>query len=54
MPPSRAPPVVRAALGQSLHVTFWAVFLIAVATLLLAVLVPRIALSKGAPQAMAE
>ena len=35
---------VRAALGQSLHLTFWAVFAVAVGTLLLATLVPRIRL----------
>ena len=34
---------VRAALGQSLHLTFWAVFAIAVVTLLLATLVPHVA-----------
>ena len=35
---------IRAALGHSLHLTFWAVFLIAVATLLLATFVPTITL----------
>ncbi len=36
----------RAALGQSLHLTFWAVFVIAALTLALALLVPRIVLSR--------
>jgi MFS family permease len=35
---------VRAALGQSLHVTFWGVFVIAALTLVLATLVPSVAL----------
>ncbi len=43
---------VRAALGQSLHVTFLAVFLITVVTLFLATLVPSVALSHG-PREMA-
>ena len=37
---------VRAALGQSLHLTFWAVFLITVLALLLATLVPSVALTQ--------
>ena len=45
---------LRAALGQSLHVTFWAVFLLAVATLLLATLVPRVALTPETRRAPAE
>ncbi len=40
---------VRGALGQSLHVTFWGIFGIAVLTLLLSLLVPRVAIS-GAPR----
>jgi len=36
---------VRAALGQALHLTFWAVFAITAATLLLATLVPSVALT---------
>ncbi len=46
--------VVRAALGQSLHLTFWAVFLTAVLTLLLATLVPSVALTKPAEAVIAE
>ena len=38
---------VRGALGQSLHVTFWGIFAIAVLTLLLSLLVPRVALTEG-------
>ena len=38
---------VRNALGQSLHVTFWGIFGIAVLTLLLSLLVPRVAISDG-------
>ena len=38
---------VRDALGQSLHVTFWGIFGIAVLTLLLSLLVPRVALTEG-------
>jgi MFS family permease len=41
--------MVRVALGQSLHVAFWAVFIIALLTLLIATLVPTVALSR-APQ----
>ncbi len=40
---------MRAALGQSLHVTFLGVFLIAVLTLLFATLVPAVALRKRPP-----
>ncbi len=43
---------VRAALGHSLHLTFWGVFLITVATLLLATLVPSVALGQ-APRELA-
>lgn len=39
---------VQTVLGQSLHVTFWAVFLIAVLTLLLATIVPRVAIAQEA------
>ena len=38
---------VRGALGQSLHVTFWGIFGIAVLTLMLSLLVPRVAISGG-------
>ena len=38
---------VRNALGQSLHVTFLGIFVIAVLTLLLALLVPRVTLTDG-------
>jgi len=40
---------VRGALAQSLHVTFWGIFGIAVLTLLLSLLVPRVSLT-GAPR----
>jgi EmrB/QacA subfamily drug resistance transporter len=43
---------VRAALDHALHLTFWAVLLIAVMTLLLAVLVPQVALRRE-PQTVA-
>jgi EmrB/QacA subfamily drug resistance transporter len=46
--------VVRAALGQSLHLTFWAVFAVALGTLLLATLVPRITLRPGPKERPAE
>lgn len=46
--------VVRAALGQSLHLTFWAVFLTAVLTLLLATLVPSVTLTKPVEAVVAE
>jgi len=42
---------IRAALGQSLHLTFWAVFLIAVSTLALATLVPSVSVKQGQRQA---
>ena len=45
---------VRAALGHSLHLTFWAVFLTAVLTLLLATLVPAVAITRTAETAAAE
>jgi len=45
---------MRAALGQSLHLTFWAVFLIALSTLVLASLVPSVAVKRRAQQAAAE
>lgn len=38
---------VRVALGQSLHLTFWAVFLITILTLLLVTLVPSVPLQAG-------
>ena len=45
---------VRAALDHSLRLTFWAVFGIAVLTLLLATLVPAVALGRGTREAAAE
>jgi len=45
---------VRAGLGHSLHLTFWAVFLTAVLTFLLATLVPSVAITKTAEPAAAE
>jgi len=45
---------VRATLAQSLHLTFWAVFLIAVSTLLLATLVPSVALRQEPREIAAE
>ena len=45
---------MRAALGHSLHLTFWAVFLTAVLTLLLATLVPAVAITRTAETAAAE
>ncbi len=45
---------VRTALGQSLHLTFWAVFLLTVLTLLLATLVPSIALKPGTREIVVE
>ncbi len=41
---------VRLALAHSLHLTFWAVFLAAVASLLAALLVPSVALGRGTPK----
>jgi EmrB/QacA subfamily drug resistance transporter len=40
---------VQAALAQSLHLTFWAIFVIAVVTFLLAMLVPAVALVRRSP-----
>ncbi len=45
---------IRAALGQSLHLTFWAVFLIAASTLALATLVPPVTVSERSRHAAAE
>ena len=45
---------VRAALGHSLHLTFWAVFLTALLTLLLATLVPPVAITTRTGTAAAE
>ncbi len=45
---------VRAALGQSLHLTFWAVFAMTVLTLLLATLVPAVTVKQGAPEPVVE
>ncbi len=44
----------RAALGQSLHLTFWAVFLTTVATVLLATLVPRVSVAEHPRELPAE
>jgi EmrB/QacA subfamily drug resistance transporter len=51
---SAAEAVVRAALGDALHLTFCAVFVVALATLLLALLVPRVALQPGPRERLAE
>jgi MFS family permease len=45
---------VQSALGRSLHLTFWGVFLITVATLLAATVVPRIALRPGPRELVTE
>ncbi len=45
-------PAVRMALGHSLHLTFWGVFVITVVTLVLATLVPRVSLGQ-APRELA-
>ncbi len=45
---------VRAALGQAIHLTFWAVFGIAVLTFLLAILVPRVVLKRETQEVAAE
>ncbi|GAC1494405.1 MAG: hypothetical protein NVS2B11_17750 [Acetobacteraceae bacterium] len=45
---------VRAALGQSLHLTFWGVFLIAAVTFLLATLVPPVALGTKSREIAAD
>ncbi len=45
---------VRAALGHSLHLTFWAVFAITVLTLLLATLVPALKLKQSAREPVVE
>jgi EmrB/QacA subfamily drug resistance transporter len=45
---------VRSALDHSLHLTFWAVFFIAVLTFLLAVLVPQVALRREPQRAAGE
>jgi MFS family permease len=45
---------VRSALDHALHLTFWAVFLIAILTLLLAVLVPQVALRREPQSAPGE
>lgn len=45
---------VRAALGQALHLTFWAVFAITAATLALATLVPAVALTLRARDVAVE
>ena len=41
---------VRSALGESLHVTFWAVFVLAALTFLLSTFVPRVAVSGTVPE----
>ncbi len=45
---------VRSVLQQSLHVTFWGIFVIAVLTLLLSLLVPRVALTDGPRELVVE
>ena len=45
---------VRAALGQALHLTFWAVFAITAATLALATLVPAVALTTRVREVVVE
>ena len=45
---------LRALLGQSLHLTFWAVFAMTVLTLLLATLVPTVTAKQSAPEPVAE
>jgi EmrB/QacA subfamily drug resistance transporter len=45
---------VRGALGQSLHITFLGIFVIAVLTLLLAFFVPRVALTEGPRELVVE
>ena len=45
---------IRAALGQSLHLTFWAMFAIAASTLALATFVPSVAMKPGTRPAAAE
>ncbi len=46
--------IVREALGQSLHLTFWAVFLIAMSTLALATLVLSVTVKPGRRPVAAE
>ena len=45
---------VRGVLGQSLHVTFWGIFGIAVLTLLLSLLVPRVTIAEGPRELVVE
>ncbi len=45
---------LRASLGQSLHLTFWAVFAMTVLTLLLATLVPTVKVKQSAPEPVTE
>ena len=46
---------VRSALGESLHITFWAVFVLGALTLVLATLVPRVSITGAVtPRAVAE
>ena len=45
---------VRDGLAHALHLTFWAVFLIALSTLLVALLVPAVTLTKAPAQVFAE
>ncbi len=45
---------LRASLGQSLHLTFWAVFAMTVLTLLLATLVPAVTVTQSTPEPVAE
>ena len=52
--PGLIDPTVRDALGHALHLTFWAVFLVALATLLAALLVPAITLASAPERVPAE
>ena len=45
---------VRAVLDQALHLTFWAVLLLAALTLLLATLVPAVAVGRGPSEVAAD
>ena len=45
---------IRDALAHALHITFWAVFLIAAATLVVALFVPRVALARKPEPVAAE
>ena len=45
---------IRLALGQSLHLTFWAMFCVTVLTLMFALLVPSVAPARGADKRATE